>query len=267
VAELFETDSFDQKVRDALVRIMRSEFDHEVRREIAIAALSDPGNFPAEFRGWVGPYIELQNIQLPFSQVVGNTLTADNVAGLGGNIHGRKGTIFRGGDFLGVSYDAENGVWASDPLIVATSFLNLAYSSTSYTSNGGRQVTDSTGGLFTLSHTIGGMFPLATLAGAGLKAQVRLVALISPTGGGTAHFTLAQATANAGDPEPSFTEPSWSINTSALVALKDSGWRDLESAIASNPKDFAFLLLVGKISGGISAGIRFTTVFVRYISA
>jgi len=217
----FEETDFDGKVRQVVQRMLR-----------------EPSSLPSEYRAWLPAFIEQSNVQVPISQVVGNFITETTTGQLGGNVHGRSGTI-RGGsspfDFIQMVYDGVYGKWVSNPL----SWVIQDYT--------GNTDTQTFYGIIA-SITYAPIIPYKVFRDAGLKAQWRLVIGLDNDGANTTYAKLVYETYNSSGSSTGTTESSWELtNTGTTRTIKDSGWQETPS-IANDP--FVLTALLGKVSGG-----------------
>lgn len=204
----YEETGFDAKVRKVFMRMLR-----------------DPLSFPGEYKAWLPPFIEQANIQVPVSQLVGNYVSADSVAGLGAPIHGRRGMVRAGTsdfDFVELVYDGEFGRWVSAPVTVLTQLAKAIPNSTQSTT------------YVDAEDCSGSVQPWEVWDTAGLTMQFRyLTAVVTTDASRTASTTLqfSPYTVNAGAGTPVDSTDHTLTTESTSGVLKDSGWQDIPVSI------------------------------------
>lgn len=223
-----------------------SEFDRSVRKAVA-NYLKTPSALPPEFLGYLGPYLETQNIQLPISSVVGNFLVETNTTELGGNIHGRTGMVRAGStpfDFFQMTYDSVYGKWVSNPMTVLV---------------GGSIVTASTTDVTAVR---GGILPFEVYDAAGLEPQIRYSVFMSNAGGFTSTATLVINTTPV-DGGATVQQSISLTTTSTTIITKDSGW----TAYTGTVDDFlVFTANVKTSNAGGSASYQGSIALLRWVS-
>lgn len=237
----FDESGFDGKVRAVVKRMLR-----------------EPAFLPDEFKGWLPLHVENSGVQLPISQVVGNYVSADSVAGLGAKIHGRRGMVRTGSsnfNFVELVYDGFEEKWVSAPVTVLVQ-RNALDSSTSTTYE------DSTEGTGTL-------LSWDEWSDAGLTMVFRyLLALRTTnsahTASSTLQFTPYTVNGVAGTSVDS-TDHELTHTGNTNFTLKDSGWEPIPASVTAS--DFLLIEARKKISNGASqCQISAPTAWMRWVS-
>lgn len=239
--------------RDAVLPFEETSFDVKVRRVIE-RMLREPTSLPEEFKGWLPSHMETANMQVPVSQIVGNFLVEDSTTKMGGDVHGRPGTV-RGGaspyEFYKVTFDKVYDKWVSDQFLVAQQTAADTTTSATYE---------------TIANTTTPLFAYEALVDAGLKPQFKLDALILSSSGAQTHSaSLALDTWDDGDAFPSGSVVSWSISTTNTTGvLKSSGWQDHGLSLAD--KDHLVVAPVHKVTGGATGTTTGLNLWLRWVS-
>lgn len=228
-------------------------------REVVLELLDSPLDLPDRFRGWIPRLVESSGIQVPISQVVGNYVSADSVAGLGAKIHGRRGMVRAGAsdfNFVELVYDAVAGRWVSSPVTVMVQRQALdSTTSTSYV--------DST-------ECVGSLLSWTEWSDANLTMVFRYVTAIRTTNGSrtassTLQFTPYTVNGAAGTPVNS-TDHEVTISGTTNYTLKDSGWQPIPASVVAS--DFLLIEAQKKISNAAAqCQISGCTAWMRWVSS
>lgn len=238
----YEETGFDAKVRKVVDRMLR-----------------DPSSLPGEYRAWLPLFIEQSNIQIPVSQLVGNYVSADSVAGLGAKIHGRRGMVRAGAsdyNFVELVYDAVAGKWVSAPVTV----LQQRQALDSSTSTSYEDSTECTGSLLSWDEW----------TDAGLTMVFRYLTAIrttnaSHTASSTLQFTPYTANGSAGTAVDS-TDHQVTIAGTTNYTMKDSGWQAIPGSVSAN--DYLLIEARKKIANAASqCQISGCTAWMRWVSS
>lgn len=228
-------------------------------RDVVLELLDSPLDLPDRFRGWIPRLVESSGIQVPISQVVGNYVSADSVAGLGAKIHGRRGMVRAGAsdfNFVELVYDAVAGRWVSSPVTVMVQRQALdSTTSTSYV--------DST-------ECVGSLLSWTEWSDANLTMVFRYVTAIrttnaSRTASSTLQFTPYTVNGTAGTPVNS-TDHEVTISGTTNYTLKDSGWQPIPASVVAS--DFLLIEAQKKISNAAAeCQISGCTAWMRWVSS
>lgn len=228
-------------------------------REVVLELLDSPLDLPDRFRGWIPRLVESSGIQVPISQVVGNYVSADSVAGLGAKIHGRRGMVRAGAsdfNFVELVYDAVAGRWVSSPVTVMVQRQALdSTTSTSYV--------DST-------ECVGSLLSWTEWSDANLTMVFRYVTAIrttnaARTASSTLQFTPYTVNGAAGTPVNS-TDHEVTISGTTNYTLKDSGWQPIPASVVAS--DFLLIEAQKKISNAAAeCQISGCTAWMRWVSS
>lgn len=242
--------------REDVLPYQETGFDAKVRK-VFERMLKDPLSLPPEYKAWLPPFIEQSNIQVPISQVVGNYVSADSVAGLGAPIHGRRGMVRAGTsnfNFVELVYDEVAGKWVSAPVTVLMQRQALdSTSSTSYVDS-----TECTGTLLSWDEWLD----------AGLTMVFRYSTAIQTTNAAhtassTLQFTRYSVNGTAADPTDSGNHELTHTGDTDF-RLQDSGWQEIPALSAS---DFLLIEARKKISNGAgTCNISGCTAWMRWVS-
>jgi hypothetical protein len=225
-------------------------------REVVKELLKEPALLPDEWKAWLKLYLEQVGLQIPISQVTGNFLTETTTTQLGGNIHGRTGTV-RGGanpyEFVQMVYDAVYGKWVSNP----QSWIILG--------SGGVSDTQTAYDVLGTTGVDAPMIPYQAFYDADLRPQWRLIVFMDNSGANSTFAKLGYQTVDAVGATSSVVESSWELeNVGTTAAFKDSGWQNMNEAVTVDVLLFA--ALVGKVSAGTGAW-GFASIYQRWVSA
>jgi len=229
-------------------------------REVVLELLDSPLDLPDRFRGWIPRLVESSGIQVPFSQVVGNYVSADSVAGLGGAIHGRRGMVRAGPsdfNFVELVYDAVEGKWVSAPVVVINqnNAIDLITGTTSYDDS---------------AESAGTLLPWGEWTDAGLTMLFRFLTQIrtshsAATASATLRFQPFTVNGGAGTRVDS-TDHLLTTTGSSVFVMRDSGWKSIPGSVSAD--DFLFVDVAQKIDNAARAcSILGATVWMRWVSA
>lgn len=232
----------------------------EEAQKVVTDRLKDPMSLPGEFPTWMGSYLETAGLQVPVSQITGNTLVSDSVTELGGNTNGRLGTVRIGStpyDFLIMSFDEVRGKWVSPPIQAPGGRGGATNNNTTY------QYIDA----LTANPTGAVVVPYQVFHDAGLVYEVRTLHVVNVTGD-QGDFKVTHHVQDAGGDtvasQGSVDDYTFST-THTSNSVYDSGWRAKPGGLGV-AATVAFDLQA-KITNAASAWVHLNTTFqLRWVS-